>query len=241
MHRTRTTGALLALLLTAVLPVAGQGLAKPASSLTAAGSERPEPAGVKGYVTWTDPASGKKHLVTGMAEYGGVWNKPVRADNGPVFLLRFKGVSAGDLTQVLADYTSDAYMLDAAGRQQIYLRYTASPSANRGEGFRGNLPTPPAPQPAAFRYDIRFIHDLSYVGQPLQEPRIVHLGDEGNPNSTNFIIHIRYNPTRHHFLDIAVKTPSFQSSTIAVDLNDFLTRPPSQPQRPTPFTDLPAF
>ena len=238
MNQTRTTCTLLALLLVTTLPVVAQAQTKPASSFSNTGAERPEPAGVKGYVTWTDPASGKKHLVTGMAEYRGVWNRPVRADEGPVLLLSFKGMTAGDLSQVTIDYSPVAYLVDAEGRPQSYVRYAPAPAG--AVEFRGNLPTPPAPQPAAFRYEIRFLHDLGYLGQPLQEPHVLHR-ETGNYLPSNYIFIIRYNPTRHHFLDIAVKTPSFQSSTIAVDLNDFLTRPPSQPQRPQPFRDLPAF
>ncbi len=245
MHRTRTTGTLLALLLATALPVAAQAQAKPASTLSNVSGERPEPAGVKGYVTWTDPASGKKHLVSGMAQgERGLWNVSFYADEGPTLQLRFKGVSAGELTQVVVSYSHETYTLDATGRRMYY--QTFNPAQAETVPIT-NMPGSTAPQPAVFRYDIHFVHDLSWVGVPLQEPHVVRTTRAGQMEAgqmeaeSSYVHNIRYNPTRHHFLDIAVKTPTFQGGRIAVDLNDFLTRPPSQPQRPAPFTDLPAF
>lgn len=246
MNRTRISGSLATLLLASVLPIRAQVLSMPSNTTGSARADGiKEPAGVKGYVTWTDPASGKKHLVTGMAQNPrtGAWDVPVIADDGPILQVSFTAVTGGVVSQVLVDYSGDAYTLDAGGKRLPYRPFVGYRTGD--QAVREVLRWPEGENPAAFRYDIRFTHDLSYLGQPLLETKTLYAATgTANllPPEFNYFRVIRYNPSRHHFSDIKIKTDQiFKRPQIAVNLQDFLTNPPTQPRRATPFADLPAF
>lgn len=105
-----------------------------------------EPSGVKGYITWTDPASGKKHIVMGEDLLTGATRF---YSDYPKIQVHFTGMSWMGV-EVTA---SDSYFVpvDATGRELPHGMVN----------WRG------ANIPVAFRYNIAFRHNLGYAGAPM--------------------------------------------------------------------------
>jgi hypothetical protein len=133
---------------------------------------------------------------------------------------------------VTIDYSGEAYTLDQAGNRLPYIKLQM-------EGYRWRPPQ----VPAAFRYDIRFLHDLGYMVQPTVQPSSLQPGHAGSlPPESNYVRTIRYNPTLYRFADLKLlDNGTLTQAQIQVNPADFLDNPPIQRRRPTPFTDLPAF
>ena len=112
----------------------------------------PEPAGVKGYITWTDPATSKKHLVMGTDARTGVM---VYAEESPVIHIRFSGGNPLDPKNVLRMASPSVWApVDTNGR--------ALPTG-RVNWVGANIPV-------AFRYSIAFLQDTSWKNLPVILP-----------------------------------------------------------------------
>jgi hypothetical protein len=195
-----------------------------------AGLPAAEPAGVKGYIAWTDPATSKKHLVMGVETRTGA---TVFAEEFPVITIHFRGSGPGSATSKrdpkdMVKMTSPSVWapVDASGRVL---------PTGRANWVGANVPV-------AFRYSVAFLQDPGWRGDP------VALDDTRT---------IKYNPTRNQFLEVVVELPfeepagrpgggqanqGYLTRTGArVPAEDFIDKPPAYKPRKTPFTDLPNF
>ncbi len=185
-----------------------------ALTLTAAAQQ--EPAGIKGYITWTDPATSRHHIITGQDTRSG---NTVFAEQ-PVILVYFTGSD----WPVTVDGTFAYTAINAAGRD---LGANAS-------NWRLNDP------PVAFRYQVNFQHDLGYTGNPvlLSDNRTIRY----NPSRNQFRDIKTDIPYDKSTGPSGGPSRSYRERTgIDVPVGDFIDRPIVQGKRKTPFTDLPNF
>ena len=184
----------------------------------------PEPAGVKGYITWTDPEKkSQKHLLMGLDTRTGVW---VFAEESPVISVRFSGGAGPKMgpKNVLRMTSPSVWApVDATGRGL---------PVGRVNWVGANIPV-------AFRYSVAFLQDPGWKSDPVILP----------DNRT-----IKYNPTLNQFLEVVVEMSFEESISRAgmgqsylsrlgarVPAEDFIDKPPAYKPRKTPFTDLPNF
>lgn len=163
----------------------------------------PEPASIYGYVTWSDPATGKSHIPKGQDTRTTNWKYCI---GYPTFKLTFQNkttgatmdlwINSGGTFQMLIDSTGTpcSAHLDAAGNET----YTWADSSSRSRtGTYTFLPT----TPAAYKYRFNFVHDMSFTGNPLRM-------DSPRPSGSSVLPYdvvpqgIRYNPAIWHFQDI---------------------------------------
>ena len=198
-----------------------------------AGLAAAEPAGVKGYIAWTDPATSKKHLVMGLETRTGA---TVFAEEFPVISIHFRGGGPGSGGgESKRDSRNGVKMTSPSVWAPVDATGRVLPTG-RANWVGANIPV-------AFRYSVAFLQDPGWRGDP------VALDD----NRT-----IKYNPTRNQFLEVLVDVPfddgapgraagqsvsEFSRRTgIQVPLSDFPEKPPiTYKPRKTPFTDLPNF
>lgn len=194
---------------------------------TAGWAAPPEPAGVKGYFTWTDPdKKSQKHLVMGLDPRTGTW---VFAEEFPLIYIKFNGGTStysgkgGNVVRMSSP--SVLAPVDATGRVL---------PGGRVNWVGSNIPV-------AFRYSVAFLQDPGWKSDPVILP----------DNRT-----IKYNPTQHQFLEVVVQLPWDDVAVRAggvpnqgilcrtgarIPAEDFLEKPPTYKPRKTPFTDLPNF
>lgn len=181
-----------------------------------------EPAGIKGYIAWTDPASSEKHIVYGRKS--STDNTLVDVDHNPGLFLTFTGAGTNPATQ------------------QRYLNISESVYEGQTPGYgewvdaTGHVVPPTSTSRVAFRYKLIFHFDLSMTAAqaPVQEDKTS----------------IRYNPNFWHFSKVEafsayntaagnpiVLESAFLPPTIVRSSDHTFTRP----MRTSAFPDLPDF
>ncbi len=189
-----------------------------------------EPEYIYGYVSWTDPSTGKKHIPKGMDARTMKWDY---VTGYPTYDLIFTNRATGENKLIYFEASGPFQRLvDSAGRECFLIidsldniRYALRDSARYTRAGTYYYFS----EPMGYRYKFLFRLDRSFTGLPYDAPA------SGSEKAA-----IRYNPDLWSFTSIRV-SGWLIPARLVVPAGEFPVRPVVWALKSRPFSDLPDF